>query len=81
MFFFSCRHDYEDVDDEFPPKLPPSYHHSDLRPNGRISMKVPAPHQGSINNKEMSSLTKIGELHSNSVVIFLSNTGYVVCFT
>ena len=77
---YSCRHDYEDIDDVPLPKPPPSYHHSDSRPNGRVSAKVPIPHQSSINNKEMSSPTKIEELH-NSVDILLSNTEYVLSFT
>ena len=66
-----CRQDYEDIDDELPPK-PPPYQHSDLRPNGNIPPRVPAPYQGS--NKEMNSQRKIGELHSNN------NTRWVVSF-
>ena len=57
------RHDYEDIDDALPPKLPPPYQHSDSRPNGSVPPKVPAPYQISINNKEMSSPRKIEELH------------------
>ena len=73
-----CRHDYEDIDDELPPK-PLPYQHLDSRPNGSGPPKVPAPYQSSVSNKETSP-RKIGELHSNSVDILLSNTGYVVCF-
>ena len=65
------RHDYEDIDDELPPK-PPPYQHSDSRPNGNIPPRVPAPYQGG--NKEMKSPRKIGDLHSNSVDMMLSNT-------
>ena len=34
------RHDYEDMDDELPPKLPPPYQHSDSRPNGSVPPKL-----------------------------------------
>ena len=78
---YSRRHDYEDIDDVLLPKPPLPYHHSDSRPNGRVSTKVPAPHQSSINNKEISSPRKIEELHSKNVDTLLSNTRYVVCFT
>ena len=73
------RHDYEDIDDELTPRLPPPYQHSDSRPNGSVPPKVPAPYQSSVSNKEMSSPRKFVELHSNSVDMLLSNTGYVVC--
>ena len=72
------KHDYEDIDDELPPK-PPPYQHSDSRPNGSGPPQVPAPYQSSVSNRETSP-RKIGDLHSNSVDILLSNIGYVVCF-
>ena len=78
------RNNYEDIDDELPPELspnpPPPYQLSNSRPNGRVSPKVPAPYQSSVSNREMRSLRKIGKLHSNSVDILLSNTGYVMYF-
>ena len=73
------RHDYEDIDDVFPLKSLSPYQLSNSRPNGRVSPKVPAPYQSSISIREMSSLRKIRDSHSNSVDI-LSNTGYVIYF-
>ena len=65
------RHDYEDVDDEPPPKLPP-YQHSDSRPYSNIPPRVPAHYKG--NNKELNSPRETEELHSNNVDLLLSNT-------
>ena len=71
------RHDYDDINDELPPKPPPCQH-SYSRPYSNIPPRVPAHYEGS--NKEMNSPREIEELHSNNVDLLLSNTRCVVSF-
>ena len=62
------RHDYEDIPDENLPPLPP-HHHTDVKPNGNVPPKIPAPYHSSSNSTELkvsSANKKMANLHSSS---------------
>ena len=67
------QHNYEDVKDiDLAPPLP--HHHADIKPNGNVPPKIPAPYHGSSNSTELNA-KKMANIHSNSFDMLTTPSG------